>query len=203
MNKIMKNQTLIFLLNKLVISLCAIVISASLLASCSDDPESTNEEEVVTTVIITLDPEEVEDEDPGEIVTLSWDDTNLDAIVDASEVIISGPLLANKTYGASIQILNKSVDPEIDISAEVLEEAEEHIFCFIVLNVNISITSPDEDRNGLPLGLTSTWSTTSVSTGTVNIMLRHQPGVKTGDCPGVGDTDVDITFPVSIEIPEE
>jgi hypothetical protein len=193
----MKDQTLLRMLNRLTLLL--FVITASLIAACSDDPESTNEEEVITTVLVALDPEEAAGEDEGEIITLSWDDVNLDAIVDASEVIVSGPLFTDKTYDATIQILNKSGDSEIDISQEIEEEAEEHIFCFAVSDAGISITIQDEDKNGLPLGLKSIWSTTSLeSTGTVTLTLRHQPGVKTGDCPGAGETDATLTFPVAV-----
>ena len=192
----MKNQTLVRTLSRFTLAL--FVISASQMMGCSDDPESTNEEEVITTFIVTLTPDEGD-----AIVTLSWDDVNLDAIVDASEVITSGPLLVDQTYDASIKILNKSGAEEIDISEEVGEEAEDHIFCFTITNLEISITNLDEDRNGLPVGLTSTWNTTSVSSGTVNITLRHQPGVKTGDCPGAGDTDVNITFAVRVEVVNE
>jgi hypothetical protein len=170
----------------------------SIMAGCSDDPEATHEKEVITTVIVTLTPAEGD-----AVVTLGWDDVNLDAVADASEVMTSGSLLADETYGASIQILNKSADPQIDITEEIEQEAGEHIFCFTVTGVNISITNRDEDKNGLPVGLTSTWSTASSGTGTVNITLRHQAGVKTGDCPGAGDTDADITFAVSVAPPEE
>lgn len=180
-------------MNKLIVSL--FIISILFVAGCSDDPQATNEEEVVTTVMITLTPE------AGTVVTLSWDDLNDDAIVDESEIASSGALLANETYGASIQLLNKSVDPEIDITEEVAEEAEEHIFCFTVTGANIAITHTDEDKNGLPVGITSTWTTTTASTGAVTVTLRHQPGVKTGDCPGAGDTDVAITFAVEIQNP--
>lgn len=197
----MKNQTFHRMLKRF--SLFLFGTAVSLITACSDDPESTNEEELITTVWVTLDPEEEEGEVAGEVITLGWDDSNLDAIVDPGEVVVSGPLLSDKTYTASIQILNKSVDPQIDITEEINEEAEDHIFCFTVLNVGISITNLNEDRNGLPLGVTSTWSTAStVSSGTVNITLRHQPGVKTGDCPGVGDTDATVTFPVQIAVPD-
>ncbi|KXI85761.1 hypothetical protein ACS46_00250, partial [Bacillus cereus] len=164
------------------------VFTASLFVGCSDDPQATNEEEVITTFLVTLTPAVNPTPEVGDTIKLSWDDANLDAIVDASEVITSGSLQLNESYKASIQILNKSVDPEIDISDEVREEDEEHILCFTVTNVSIAITNLDEDKNGLPVGLESTWTTTTASTGTVTITLRHQPGVKTGDCPGAGDT---------------
>lgn len=182
-------------LNKILLLL--FIVLFSLITACSDDPQSTNEEEVITTIIVILTPEE------GDVVTLSWDDANLDAIVDASEITVSSNLVNDETYEASIQILNKSTGPDIDITEEVAEESEDHIFCFTVTDVEIAVTNRDEDSHGLPLGITSTWTTSDASTGTINITLRHQPGVKTGDCPGVGDTDVNITFDVTVEIPSE
>lgn len=173
-----------------------LILVASLFVSCSDDPESTNEEEVITTFTVTLDETGGDDQ-----VTFSWDDINLDGIVDASEMVTSGPLVLDKVYEASIQILNKSANGEPDITDEIREEKEEHIFCFEVTNVGITISNLDEDKYGMPLGLTSTWTAAVVGSGSVNITLRHQPGVKTGDCPGAGDTDADITFSVSVVEP--
>lgn len=179
--------------NRLVLVL--FVVSMSLMASCSDDPEATNEEEVITTVVVTLTPAE------GDPVLLTWDDADLDAVVDESEINVSANLEISKTYTAVIQLLNKSVSPEVDITKEVAKEAEDHIFCFTVTGANIAITNRNTDSNGLPLGITSTWTTTTLSSGTVTVVLRHQPGVKTGDCPGAGDTDASITFPVNVGVP--
>lgn len=195
----MNNQTSSDSLSRFFLPLLS--ISALVFTGCSDDPQATNEEEVITTFTVTL-IRDTKTLEAGDTVTLSWDDSNLDAIVDANEMNTSGSLRINEKYKASIQILNKSVDPPIAISEEVEEEAEEHIFCFTVTNVSISITNPDEDKHGLPLGLTSTWTTTVASAGTVTIILRHQPGVKTGDCPGFGETDASITFNVAVVGPE-
>lgn len=139
------------------------------------------------------------DGEVGHIVTLTWDDLNLNGTVETTELDVSGDLFTDTTYQASVRILNKTVNPEVDITEEIKEEAAAHIFCYTVTNAGISITNRDEDKYGMPLGLTSTWTTTSsISTGTVTIILRHQPGVKTGDCPGYGETDAAITFPVRV-----
>jgi hypothetical protein len=167
-------------------------LMATMFAGCSDDPESTNEEEVITTIVVTLTPA------TGPAITLSWDDTNLDAIVDDTEITVSGGLKINTSYTAGIQLLNKSAEPDVDITEEVEEESKDHLFCFTVTGAALTIGYDDEDRNGLPIGLSSTWTTTTASTGTVNITLRHQPGVKTGDCPGAGDTDASITFNIEV-----
>ncbi|HET9053490.1 MAG TPA: hypothetical protein VFM90_04915 [Cyclobacteriaceae bacterium] len=192
----MKNQTFIHSLRSMMPVL--FIVAASLLAGCSDDPVSANEEEVITTFTVTLTLFDNPAPQPGDTIRLTWDDANLDALVDVSEVSASGPLRANETYRASIQMLSKGIGSEVDITEEIAEEADEHIFCFSKANVNIAITNPDTDTHKRPLGLTSTWTTTTASAGTVTITLRHQPGVKTGDCPGAGETDASITFPVEV-----
>lgn len=186
----MKNEkTLMFKLTRGVTT--AILTSFLILAACSDDPTATNEEEVITTITVTL-------THATDVVTLGWDDANLDAVVDASEITISGPLKSSTAYTATIEMLNKSVDPVINITEEIEDEANDHIFCFTATGVNIAFSGFDTDSHSRPVGLTSTWTTPTPGSGTVNITLRHQPGVKTGDCPGAGDTDANITFDVSV-----
>lgn len=190
----MRKDFFLNVIHKVVLPVLA--ISTCLVTGCSDDPEATNEEEVITTVIVTLKPT------GGETVTLTWDDTNQDAIVDESEITASDNLVPGISYAATIQLLNKNADPDVDITEEVQDEAEDHIFCFTVTTVGISITNLSKDKNELPLGITSVWTTTAATTaGTVTITLRHQPGVKTGDCPGAGDTDASVTFPVHVGVP--
>ena len=190
----MRKKEVSTIINRVVLFL--FVSSTCFAMSCSDDPEATNEEEVITTVLVTLQPTE------GETVTLTWDDINLDAVVDESEIVVSDNLVPGTSYAATIQLLNKSGNSEVNITDEVQKEAEDHIFCFTVTTAGISITNLNKDKNELPLGITSVWTTTSATTaGTVTITLRHQPGVKTGDCPGAGDTDASITFPVNVGVP--
>ena len=190
----MRKKVFSTIINRVVLSLFA--SSTCFVMSCSDDPEATNEEEVITTVLVTLQPTE------GETVTLTWDDINLDAVVDESEIVVSDNLVPGTSYAATIQLLNKSGNSEVNITDEVQKEAEDHIFCFTVTTAGISITNLNKDKNELPLGITSVWTNTSAKTaGTVTITLRHQPGVKTGDCPGAGDTDASITFPVNVGVP--
>ena len=176
----------------IVLSACLFTI---MLAGCSDDQEAINEKEVITTISVMLTPKT----GGATPIVLGWDDANLDAVVDAAEITMSGGLKINTAYAADIQVANKSASSEIDIDEEILEEAEDHLFCFTVTGVALTIQVDDEDRNGLPVGLETTWTTTTASTGTVTIILRHQPNLKTGDCPGSGDTDVSITFNIQVE----
>jgi hypothetical protein len=171
--------------------LLAFLVATMLLVSCSDDPEPVNEEEVITTVTITLTRE------GGMPMVLAWDDVNLNGVVDSNEITQDVTLTTNTSYTAAVTLTNKSVTPAENITEEIEEEAEDHLFCF-TSTVDLTLNASDEDANGLPIGLTSTWVTgDNTGEGTVRIILRHQPGTKTGACEG-GDTDIDLTFPIEI-----
>ncbi len=105
-------------------------------------------------------------------------------------------LHASTTYTTEIILLNETVSPADSISNEVLEESQDHLFCFHVVDANVSITRTDSDGT-FEIGLQSEWITTTASTGTVTVTLKHQPGIKDGTCDP-GDTDVEIQFPMVI-----
>ena len=54
---------------------------------------------------------------------------------------------------------------------------------------------------GLPLGITSTWTAAvAAGTGTMNVTLKHKPGVKAaGDPVSKGETDISIDFKLSVK----
>lgn len=184
--------------------LLVFVVATSLLLSCSDDPEPVNEEEVITTLTITLTPVGV----GGDPVIFEFFDEDGDGAIDPVYTYTpttggdspAGILSASTTYNAVIELLNETETPAGDITVEILEEADEHLFCFTPGGaLNLDIESTDEDGEGLPIGIESSWVTGAASTGTVTIVLRHQPGTKTGACPGDGDTDISVPFTIAIQ----
>jgi hypothetical protein len=174
--------------------LVLVLISLLSFSSCDrKDPEPVNEEEVITTVEVTLTPV-----GGGAPVTLKFLDEDGEQGSITPVITVSGPLQASTRYGATIRFLNETSSPTEDISAEVEEEGNDHLICFDP-SQNIVITYGDMDDNGLPLGLTTSWLTGNPGDGEVSISLRHQAGTKTGDCPGPGETDVEVTFNLTIE----
>src|SRR5690606_19417163 len=107
-------------------------------------------------------------------------------------------LKAGKEYRALMELLNETATPVEDITEEIAAEADDHLFCFSV-NGDITIRYEDEDSNGLPIGLVTTWVPGSAGSASVTILLRHQHDTKTGTCPGGGETDVEVTFELVIE----
>lgn len=169
-------------------------LSMMLLQGCRiDDPEPVNEEEVITTVRVTI----VHPiQEPPIVLEFLDPDGEQGSAVPA--ITVSGSLKAASQYTATITLLNETVEPAEDISEEVVEEGTDHLVCFDS-SQNIEILYNDEDENGLPLGLTTSWVTGAAGPGEVTIALRHQAGTKTGDCPGAGESDVEVTFNVIIE----
>ena len=58
------------------------------------------------------------------------------------------------------------------------------------------------DENGNPLGMNTSWETSSstLSGGSFTVRLQHQPGVKTASSgANDGDSDFDLTFVLNIE----
>lgn len=158
-----------------------------------NDPEPVNEEEVITTIEVGLMPE-----GGGNQVTLRFFDEDGELGNVAPIISASGSLKTGTVYMAEIRLLNETVNPPIDVALEVSEEAEDHLFCFSP-DGSITVTYEDEDANGLPVGLMTSWEAAGVGNERMTVSLRHQPGTKDGNCPGTGDTDVEVTFDVTIE----
>lgn len=95
-------------------------------------------------------------------------------------------------YAVDVIILNEATSPAVDISAEVAEEADDHLLCFSPDNSNLEVAYADS-VNGLPLGLKTIWTGLTSGSGEIVVALKHQPGVKNGNC-ALGDTDVEVVF---------
>lgn len=109
-------------------------------------------------------------------------------------------LMNGNTYTVELKFLDESDPADIeDKTAEILAEDDEHLVCFASSNTTaISIERTDSDGT-YEIGLSSKWKTlTTVSNASLNITLKHQPGVKDGSC-APGDTDIDVSFPLSIQ----
>jgi hypothetical protein len=151
-----------------------------------------NQPELITTLILTLS----DSASTTNKVVASFRDT--DGEGGQPPVITDTLKLAkNKTYYASIILLDETKVPIDTVSNEVLKEAVDHQFFFTHQKVAIQTTYRDKDAKNLPVGLLTQWRTKTPSTGTSKIVLRHQPGIKNGS-EGPGETDVEVTFNTKI-----
>ncbi len=173
------------------------VLLTIFMSSCNGDddtPEPVNEEEVITTVLVNL------ISDQGN-VTLSSIDLDGDG-PNAPVLDVSGNLKSGTAYAGTVQFLNQTETPADDITLEVVEEAEEHqVFYTAGGGLDAMTTYGNFDSDGNPLGTIFTLDTSTASTGTLNVTLRHEP-TKPNDgtlANAGGETDVSVTFNLTIE----
>lgn len=194
--------------------LMAILFAAIAITSCSNDddvPEEENELEVITDVTLVF-TNVADANDVVEATAQDPDGLGIQELVVLDEIDLG----VNKTYTLTFEIFNNLETPEEDIGDEILDEDDEHQFFFSFSddaftnpsgNGNIDtaadpIAYNDQDENGNPVGLSTSWATTAttLSGGAFTARLQHQPNVKTSTS-GVndGDPDFDLTFVLNIQ----
>ncbi len=171
------------------------------LSACKKDddlvevPPPVNESEVVTTLRLIMTDSITGN--PAGTFTFRDPDGDGGAVPDITDTIVLQP---NTTYLCSVVLLNETVNPADSISNEVAEEANDHMFFYHFTGVNLTHVYADLDTNAppLPIGLQNRFRTGAASTGTTQVILKHQPGVKDGsETPG--DTDIDVSFYTRIQ----
>lgn len=162
----------------------------TMVACDPSNPGNPNQEEVITSVIITA-------TEGSNTFTFAYSDPDGDGGNQPTiDTIILSPSLV---YNVSLEFIDETKNPVDTISDEILLEGDEHQIFFGITGANLTTTYADADINTNPIGLLSTWTTGLVSTGTLILTLKHQPGgIKDGNIT-TGETDVEITFPVRIE----
>jgi hypothetical protein len=106
-------------------------------------------------------------------------------------------LESGKTYFVTLLLLNESKTPVDTISNEVYEERNDHQVFYKHTGLNLQTWYLDKDTKGLPLGLSTKWTSGATGKGSTKVTLKHQPGVKDGS-EAPGDTDAEVTFQVVI-----
>ena len=186
--------------NMKTIKLLALLFISSLAVGCSSDDDGhgddhDSEEELITTVIYTL----TNNANNADVVTLTFTDLDGEGGADGT-YDISGPLTANATYTGGIKLWNATENPAEDITEEVEGEADEHEF-FYSSTAGLTITKTDVDGDGNPVGIETTVTTGSAATGTLTVILKHEPtkpnnGTATG---AGGSTDVEVSYSIEVQ----
>jgi hypothetical protein len=171
-----------------------------LLPGCRDhdDPAPGNEEELITTLRLSF----VDQNSPGAPIVFEWKDS--DGTGPGSAVIDPIELNAHTTYQMFVTVSDDSKTPAVDITEEIEEESTAHQFFFVAQGILIGVSYDDVDSEGRPLGLANIVSVDHESTGSLTVVLRHNPnkdaaGVASGEITNAGgDTDIEVTFPVTV-----
>ena len=209
---------------KKTISIIAASLLSILWASCGKEknvspPVPGNE--FLTTVMLVA----VNEANPSEIDTAIWLDLTPDDPnpPDTSKAILN--LHANSVYDVRVLFLDQTQTPVGDITAELKERQNYHLLFFQPTPVsaadtatgvnytaipgtvpspagpylNMTIVRTDLDANvpPLPIGLTDKITTGAISSGHLEVVLRHQPNAKNGTY-APGSSDADVTYRVNI-----
>lgn len=171
-------------------------ITALVFSSCSNDDDHNHgtEEELITTVTYTL----TNSNNVNDVVTMTFDDPDGDGSLQPTYTV-SGALMANATYTGVVKLENKTENPAEDITLEVQKEAEEHEF-FYSNTAGLTITKTDKDGKGNFLGIQTTVTTGAAGSGTLTVILKHEPKKpNTSIADAGGSTDVEVRFNVSVQ----
>ncbi|TAE35455.1 MAG: hypothetical protein EAY66_08795 [Sphingobacteriales bacterium] len=165
-------------------------------SSCKKDKKElppVDENELITTIKVKF----TNATNPTDVKTFTWKD--LDGQGGADPVVDEIKLATNKTYKMEVTaVLNETTNPAQDITEEIKEEDYEHLFVYKPSTNLLTVQITDKDKNNYYVGLMADVNTNTAKNGTLQIILRHQLGVKDGtEAPG--STDFDITYPVKIQ----
>ncbi|MCB0526403.1 MAG: hypothetical protein KDC86_17925 [Saprospiraceae bacterium] len=168
-------------------SLTALVLGFS---ACKKD--TATQQELITKVIVHLQGSN------GFNQEFAWSDPDGG---DISNAVVDDIIIPTGTTDITchIHVLDESKSPTEDLTSEIEGEGDVHLLVYKISGTAVSmIDYNDTDGNGKPLGLDTKW-TAGTGTGSVNIVLHHQPVTKDDlNNPG-GEIDFDVTFPVSIQ----
>jgi hypothetical protein len=110
----------------------------------------------------------------------------------------------NATYTLNISVLDESKVPAIEITNQIMAEADKHQFFFELSPTDVLWEYHDSDANAQPVGLETIFITGEPETGLLTVILRHEPnksaeGVQDGDITNAGgETDIQAEFPITI-----
>lgn len=174
-----------------------VLAGAVLLAGCKKDKGESNEEEVITTLELTFTPN-----GGGTPLVYSFVDPDGPGGVDPTvdDIVLN----SGTSYSVSAAFLNE-IEGE-DITEEINAEADAHrVYYTVAGGSNITVTNLNNDPNGVPLGITSTWTTGAAASGQVTVTLRHYPAIppnkEASDLvnSSKSGTDIEVTFDTQVQ----
>ncbi|MFN8416921.1 MAG: hypothetical protein U0U66_11380 [Cytophagaceae bacterium] len=180
-----------------------ILLLSVLISSCKKDkdnvatPPAPEEQELITTIIVSFKKTPT----ATDSLTFAWRDA--DGEGGAAPVIDPIAITTEYTY-LSVHVLNESNPNDVeDISEEIQEKGNEHQLFYTTGTDYMTMAYIDMDDHGVPIGLKMTLSDlTTVTNSTLQIVLKHQPGIKPVSGQGnasLGASDFDVTFPLTIQ----
>jgi hypothetical protein len=153
------------------------------LTSCKKHDD---EQENINTIRLSLD---------GKVFT--WSDTDgSGGNAPKIDTIKLSPNMAASDY--KIEVLDGSVNPAKDYTAEIVEESNSHLFVLTVSGANLTLSNLSTDKGGKTFGQTGKMATGAASTGSLRIILKHEPDKSSANPSNTGETDADVILPIAI-----
>ena len=183
--------------NPIHIALFSLLLSATLFTvSCKDEEVVVEEEnELITTVKLNF-------TSGGTTQSFKYSDPDGDG--GKAPTIDAITLKPNTTYTLTVEVLDESKMPVSNITEEVKEESDEHLFVYTPTPSNLlTYTYGDKDAKNFGIGITGSAKTNAAGTGKLKVQLRHQPpiiGKATKDGTATpGSDDINIDFNVTVQ----
>jgi hypothetical protein len=160
--------------------------------SCEKDTSEYPEDELelITTVSLTFTPA------TGSAKSFKW--TDKDGTGGLAPVIESIVLAANTSYTISAEFFDESKSPAYNVTEDIQEDGYEHLVCYTSSGSAPAVQITDLDKKKDPLGLAGTAKTTTAGNGSLKISLQHIPDKKSTTPCSTGETDIEVTFPVTV-----
>lgn len=182
--------------NKLYLLLFAVllIVQSSLYMGCTKkDNNQDSEQELITTLALVM----TNTTNAADIRTFAFRDA--DGNGGNEPTIDNINLPANAVYDVAVSILDESKIPADDITTKIAQRKNDHQLFFVPsVGLNLTNTYQDTDDNNLPIGLSTRFTTGSVSTGILSVTLKHQPSIKNNNI-ATGETDIQVNFSVDIQ----
>jgi hypothetical protein len=201
--------------NSIIHSTMGILVGSTFLGAtlfmsgCKDvtKPEGTDEQENFSTVILTL----TNDANASDMMS----DTIKFAVSYSAGSALSKnqtiKLKTGATYSVETSLLDETKTPAIDMSEDVSTDSDIHQLFYTPSGDVLTVTYVDKDVNQHPIGLKTKFAAGAAGTGTLKVTLKHQQEGTTKLKPNidwtahpqgditVGETDVEVTFNVTVE----
>ena len=166
------------------ITLAVLMIGSISFSACKKDP--VDEQENLNVLKIKIGAN-----------TFTWSD--IDGAGGAVPKIDTIKLTPNGTFATELTLQDGSANPVKDFTPEIIAEKEAHLFVYKILGANMSVSNLSKDGNNKDFGQTAILKTTTASSGTLQIILKHLPDKFATDPSKTGETDIDVVFPVIIK----
>lgn len=184
-----------------VIAALLFVVSIASFSACNKKEQpKPDEQELITTMKLRI------TDGSGFSQTFTYKVENGFGSTTAGTVQIDTIKLApGKIYTVTSELYNDKAAPAANLTSEVLDENEAHLFLFQSTPGSgagsVSFSNGSKDNNGKPFNQVITFTTGAAGSGAIQVNLMHAPTDKNGATPSAsgGETDVEAVYPLIIK----